>query len=186
MDGIDIFYNDMFSPKAAIWLAEKALEQGKPVIYNMQCVPSFMETCGTSREEIEKMMELCTVFISGRAGYEEMTGETDPYKAMRMIQDKYHVKKGVILTAGGEGAYWYDGEHEYHAPAYEVEPVDTTGAGDCFIGGLLYSYFGEEKDEVYALKFANATAAVKCTIAGPRSRATVQDVLHLMGEDLIE
>ena len=92
----------------------------------------------------------------------------------------------MILTAGGEGAYWYDGEHEYHAPAYEVEPVDTTGAGDCFIGGLLYSYFGEEKDEVYALKFANATAAVKCTIAGPRSRATVQDVLHLMGEDLIE
>ena len=85
MDGMDIFYNDMFSPKAAIWLAEKALEQGKPVIYNMQCVPSFMETCGTSREEIEKMMELCTVFISGRAGYEEMTGETDPYKAMRMI-----------------------------------------------------------------------------------------------------
>ena len=150
MDGMDIFYNDMFSPKAAIWLAEKALEQGKPVIYNMQCVPSFMETCGTSREEIEKMMELCTVFISGRAGYEEMTGETDPYKAMRMIQDKYHVKKGEILTAGGEGAYWYDGEHEY------------------------------------ALKFANATAAVKCTIAGPRSRATVQDVLHLMREDLIE
>ena len=46
MDGMDIFYNDMFSPKAAIWLAEKALEQGKPVIYNMQCVPSFMETCG--------------------------------------------------------------------------------------------------------------------------------------------
>ncbi len=43
-----------------------------------------------------------------------------------MIQDKYHVEKGVILTAGGEGAYWYDGEHEYHAPAYEVEPVDTT------------------------------------------------------------
>lgn len=182
MDGMDIFYNDMFSPKAAIWLAEKALEQGKPVIYNMQCVPSFMETCGTSREEIEKMMELCTVFISGRAGYEEMTGETDPYKAMRMIQNKYHVEKGVILTAGGEGAYWYDGEHEYHAPAYEVEPVDTTGAGDCFIGGLLYSYFGEEKDEAYALRFANATAAVKCTIAGPRSRATVQDVLHLMGE----
>ena len=36
MDGMDIFYDDMFSPKAAIWLAEKALQQGKPVIYNMQ------------------------------------------------------------------------------------------------------------------------------------------------------
>lgn len=184
MDEMDIFYNDMFSPKAALWLAEKAKEQGKPVIYNMQCVPSFMEICGSSKEEIEQMMKMCTVFISGRAGYEELTGESDPYKAMRIVQDKYHIEKGVILTAGGEGAYWYDGEHEYHAPAYKVEAVDTTGAGDCFIGGLLYAYFEAERDEAYALNFANATAAMKCTIAGPRSRATVQDVLNLMEKSI--
>lgn len=186
MDEMDIFYNDMFSGKAALWLAEKAATQGKPVVYNMQCVPGFMEMCGTSREEIDAMMRACTVFISGRDGYRELTGESDPYKAMHMVQEKYQVKQGVILTAGGDGAYWYDGEKEYHAAAYEVEPVDTTGAGDCFIGGLLYSYFDEGKEKAYALDFANATAAVKCTIAGPRSRANVQDVLHLMEERAIK
>ena len=100
MDSMDIFYNDMFSPKAALWLAKKAVEQGKPVLYNMQCVPSFMEMCGTSREDIEEMMRLCTVFVSGRDGYYEITGEQDYLKAMKMVWEKYQVKEGVICTAG--------------------------------------------------------------------------------------
>lgn len=100
MDSMDIFYNDMFSPKAALWLAKKAVEQGKPVLYNMQCVPSFMEMCGTSREEIEEMMRLCTVFVSGRDGYYELTGEQDYLKAMKMVWEKYLVKEGVIDLYG--------------------------------------------------------------------------------------
>ncbi len=175
MDEIDIFYNDMFSPKAAIWLAKKAREQGKPVLYNMQCVPSFMEMCGTSREEIDEMMNLCDVFVSGRDGYYEVTGEKDYRKAMKIVQEKYHVREGVICTAGSEGAVWYDGD-EYSAPAYEIEPVDTTGAGDCFLGGLIYSYFGEKMDKKAALEFSNASAAVKCMQAGPRSRADVKTI----------
>ena len=170
MDTVDIFYNDMFSPKAALWLAKKAVKQGKPVLYNMQCVPSFMELCGTSRDEIDEMMSLCTVFVSGRDGYYELTGEKDYRKAMRIVQEKYNVKDGVICTAGGEGAVWFDGE-EYVAKAYKIDAVDTTGAGDCFLGGLLYAYFSEKQDKLSSLKFANASAAVKCLQAGPRSRA---------------
>ena len=180
MDGMDIFYNDMFSPDAAQWLADRAREQGKPVIYNMQCVPSFMKVCGTTDEEIDRMMRTCTLFVSGSAGFEELTGETDPHKSVRLVQEKYNIEHGVILTAGEEGSYWYDGSSEYHAGVFQVDAVDTTGAGDCFIGGLLYAYFDKGMDKENALRFANATAAVKCTIAGPRSRASVQDVLALM------
>ena len=140
MDSMDIFYNDMFSPKAALWLAQKAVSQGKPVIYNMQCVPSFMDQCGTSMKDIEEMMKLCTVFISGRDGFREMTGEDDYRKAMRIIQDRYHIQEGVICTAGSEGAIWLCGQ-EIEVPAYQVEAVDTTGAGDCFLGGFIYALF---------------------------------------------
>lgn len=179
MDEMDIFYTDMFSPDAAIGLAEKANEQGKPVLYNMQCVPSFMKICGTSEEEIERMMGLCSVFVSGRDGYLELTGEKDYRKAMKMVQEKYHVKDGVICTAGGDGAFWYDGA-EYGAMAYSVEPVDTTGAGDCFLGGLLYAYFSEHQDKQSALQFANATAAVKCLQEGPRSKASVEEIFSFI------
>lgn len=175
MDEMDIFYNDMFSPKAALWLAEKAVEQNKPVLYNMQCVPSFMELCGTSREEIDQMIRTCTVFASGRDGYYELTGEKDYRKAMRIVQEKYQVKDGVICTAGSEGSAWFDGE-EYKVPAYSIEAVDTTGAGDCFLGGLLYAYFVEKQDKESALAFANASAAVKCLQSGPRSRASAEEI----------
>lgn len=177
MDTMDIFYNDMFSPKAALGIAGEAIRQGKPVLYNMQCVPSFMKMCGTSGEDIEAMMRLCTVFVSGRDGYCELTGEKDYRNAMKMVQEKYQIKEGVICTAGDEGAVWYDGR-QYRAPAYKIEPVDTTGAGDCFLGGLLYAYFQEGQDKASALAFANASAAVKCLQAGPRSRADVSAVLE--------
>jgi ribokinase len=179
MSEMDIFYNDMFSPETALWLAEQAVQQGKPVLYNMQCVPSFMELCGTSMGDIEKMMGLCTVFVSGRDGYFELTGEKDYRKAMKQVQEKYHVKDGVICTAGSEGAVWYDGQ-EYSAPAYEIETVDTTGAGDCFLGGLLYSYFSEGMEKTEALAFANASAAVKCMQPGPRSRADLETIRGFM------
>lgn len=179
MDGMDIFYNDMFSPDAALGLAEAAVKQNKPVLYNMQCVPSFMEMCGTSREKIDRMMRLCTVFVSGRDGFRELTGEEDYHKAMKIVQETYHVKDGVICTAGSEGAFWYDGR-EYGMPAYPVEAVDTTGAGDCFLGGLLYAYFSEQMEKKAALQFANASAAVKCLQPGPRSRATVKEITDFM------
>lgn len=175
MDEMDIFYNDMFSPKAAIWLAKRARQQEKPVIYNMQCVPSFMEMCGSSRDEIDEMMGLCSVFVSGRDGYYELTGERDYRKAMKLVQEKYQIQEGVICTAGSEGAVWYDG-NEYAVPAYRIEPIDTTGAGDCFVGGFLYAYYAEKMNKKDALEFANASAAVKCMQAGPRSRADVRTI----------
>lgn len=176
MEEMDIFYNDMFSPDAALGLADAARRQGKPILYNMQCVPSFMELCGTSRSEIDRMIGMCTVFASGRDGYFELTGEKDYRKAMKMVWEKYRVKEGVICTAGSDGAYWYDGK-EYAAPAYPVEVVDTTGAGDCFLGGLLYAYFGEGQQKQEALEFASAAAAVKCRTAGPRSRAGREEIM---------
>lgn len=179
MDEMDIFYTDMFSPDAALALASRATEQGKPVLYNMQCVPSFMEQCGTSIEDIEKMMRLCTVFVSGRDGYRELTGLDDIKEAMKAVWEKYQVPEGVICTAGDQGAVWYDGEY-CQVQAYPVEPVDTTGAGDCFLGGLLYAYFDQKMEPRDALCFANASAAVKCMQAGPRSRAGVEQIRCFM------
>jgi ribokinase len=42
----------------------------------------------------------------------------------------------VVITAGGDGAVVADGEGDTHVPALEVEVVDTTGAGDAFVGVL--------------------------------------------------
>lgn len=43
----------------------------------------------------------------------------------------------LVVTQGGAGARWYAGETEGHVEAPQVEVVDTNGAGDAFMAGLL-------------------------------------------------
>ena len=43
----------------------------------------------------------------------------------------------VILTLGCEGAWYQSGEERHFQPAVAVKPVDTTGAGDTFIGYFM-------------------------------------------------
>lgn len=180
LDKIDIFYTDMFSGKAAIYLAERALKEKKTVVYNMQCTPTFMKECGTTLDEIEKMLHMCTLFSSGKAGYSEMTGERNPVRAMEIIQKRYQIAEGVVCTMGRSGSLWlYNGE-VYHADAFPIKVIDTTGAGDCFLAGLIYAYFMREMPKPKALRFGNAVAAVKCMQNNPRLRSNLSEVEEFM------
>jgi fructokinase len=77
----------------------------------------------------------------------------------------------ALVTLGGEGAYGYAtadapwGETEAEHGGYEVDPVDTTGAGDAFTAGVVTALSsGESLSE--ALAFANAVAALTTTAEG--------------------
>lgn len=181
LDGITCFYTDMFSPRASLWLAKKARQKGIPVVYNMQCVPSFMAACGVSREEIDGMLSFSTLFISGRDGYREMTGTEDPFLAMKKLQKSFQMEDGLICTAGDDGAYWLKGEEILTQKSFAVEPVDTTGAGDCFTAGIIFDFYCRQRLPENVLLFASAAAALKCMTKGPRSTADlvmIQDFIH--------
>jgi ribokinase len=65
----------------------------------------------------------------------------------------------VVLTLSGEGS-WYadrDGRSERIAP-FRVEVVDTTAAGDAFTGALAVAW-GEGRDLIEAVRWANAAGA---------------------------
>ena len=66
----------------------------------------------------------------------------------------------VIITMADQGAYLSSssGIREF-VPAFSVDAVDTTGAGDAFCGGLLAA-LAEGKERKEAVVFANATAAL--------------------------
>ena len=73
----------------------------------------------------------------------------------------------LLITHGGDGATWHDlqdGE-EIHAPAFPVSPVDTTGAGDCFIGYLAAS-LDQGLPKAEAMRRAAAAAALQITRPG--------------------
>jgi sugar/nucleoside kinase (ribokinase family) len=74
----------------------------------------------------------------------------------------------VGLTLGAAGAALRHCEEIVEVPAFRVDVVDTTGAGDVFHGAFLYGLLqGWEAGDI--LRFANAVSAVKCTCLGGRT-----------------
>lgn len=66
--------------------------------------------------------------------------------------------KNVIIHRGVHGSAWITKEFEIRSPAFDVQPINPTGAGDVFNAGFIYAVLnGREARE--CLRFANACAA---------------------------
>lgn len=84
----------------------------------------------------------------------------------------------IVVTMGNKGSRVVGIDKLY--PAYKVNAIDTTGAGDTFNGGLVFSISnGNTLDE--AIDFANACSALKVTKKGViESIPTLKDVNMFM------
>ncbi len=71
----------------------------------------------------------------------------------------------VIVTLGSEGVLIAEDEHEVHLPAYQVQVVDTTAAGDSFVGAFAVA-LSEGMPSRQAAAWANAAGALAVTKAG--------------------
>jgi ribokinase len=71
----------------------------------------------------------------------------------------------VIVTLGANGALCAGDDGVRHIPAFPVEPVDTTGAGDAFIGSLA-CFLAGGSEETEAISRANLYAALSTMAAG--------------------
>jgi sulfofructose kinase len=96
----------------------------------------------------------------------QWTSERDPLRALALIQDEYKMKVAA-MTLGAHGALArVDGNFVY-SPAFVVNCVDTTGAGDVFHGAFCYAVL-EGMSMRDTLEFSNAMAALNCTRVGAR------------------
>jgi len=86
----------------------------------------------------------------------------------------------VIVTRGGDGASLFaKGQPEHHQPAFFVDPVDTTGAGDAF-NGALATAIARGETVAQALEFAAAVGALATRAVGARAALpTLADVADL-------
>ncbi|WP_136605076.1 ribokinase [Paenibacillus dokdonensis] len=71
----------------------------------------------------------------------------------------------LFVTEGSKGVRYYDGESEVLVPSYQVEAVDTTGAGDTFNAAFAVA-LAEGKPIVESVRFANRAASLSVTKFG--------------------
>jgi sulfofructose kinase len=94
------------------------------------------------------------------------TNFDDPFRALETIQKEYGMRVAA-MTLGAHGALALVEGSFIYSPAYVINCVDTTGAGDVFHGAFCYSVLdGMPIGE--ALDFSNAMAALNCTAIGAR------------------
>jgi sulfofructose kinase len=130
----------------------------------------FVSLDGGAGENIwqgmEQLLPLVDILVVARQFANSATGETNPLVAGPAL--KKHGASQVVITDGENGCWYWDAQQHIYQPAFKVDVVDTTGAGDTFHGAYLYAILQDWGLE-QCLAFASATAALKCTQVGGRA-----------------
>lgn len=94
----------------------------------------------------------------------EIRSEGDAVRALREIGGRG--ARNILLTLGGEGAYFYNGEHVWHAGAAKVDVLSTTCSGDASLAGFLSMWLFDRSAVESALVRAMATGGNVAMCAG--------------------
>jgi sulfofructose kinase len=115
---------------------------------------------------VEELLEYVDFVIASKDFPERLTGEKD---LLRSLPDIFREFKCRLMgaTLGRFGVLVWDGEEFLLRPGFQVQAVDTTGAGDIFHGAFLYGLVRDWGLEEI-LEFSCAAAALNCTAPGAR------------------
>ncbi|MBQ8105993.1 MAG: sugar kinase [Afipia sp.] len=112
----------------------------------------------------EGLLQVASHIIFSTEALRATAGESDDIAALRRLAQVTPAFLGV--TSGARGVEWLDERGEpKHMPAFPVHTVDTLGAGDAFHGAFTLAV-AEGQPLEQAMRFASATAALKCTRFG--------------------
>jgi sulfofructose kinase len=143
-------------PRAALQAATWANEAGIPVVMD----------AGTMREGSIEIAEKTDALITSALYARQFTGQDDPETAARVMFNERRLVSAVTL--GDQGCVYVTSDGAFHQPAFTVDVVDTTGAGDVFHGAFSFG-LAKGWPVPQVMEFAAAVAAIKCTKLGGRA-----------------
>ena len=109
-------------------------------------------------------LDLIDYFIVNEIEGEALTQVCDPDDILHALLQRYP-KSGIVLTLGNSGVRYRDADQQLSQPAFPVDVIDTTGAGDTFTGYFL-AELTQTSQVQQALTIAAAAAALSVTKAG--------------------
>ncbi len=116
--------------------------------------------------EVEALLENVDYLIASREFPGRMTGEPNLLNSLPELARRFGCRV-TAATLGAAGVLAWDGLKFLYAPAFAVDTVDTTGAGDIFHAGFAYALI-QGYPLPQALEFSCAAAALSCMAPGAR------------------
>lgn len=159
LDDADFLLVDGLMAEASMFAAKKARQRNVPVMLD----------AGRVREGMIELAQECDYVVCSEEFAVEFAGSEDPCdmeKAIRRI--KLFNTKATTITLGERGSITLSGNDSFQTPAFSVDVIDTTGAGDVFHGGYIYGLL-QKWDIKEVVRFASAFAALKCRKLGGRA-----------------
>lgn len=135
-------------------------------------IPSVLDIEITERPILERLLPLTDYAVFSLPGFRTFTQSDDLRAGLEYAAA--HGARVPVVTLGSDGVVWLEDGVLRRLPAFRVQAVDTTGAGDVFHGALALA-LGEGMPGEAALRFASATAALKCTRFGGGAGTPTRD-----------
>ena len=139
-----------------------------------------------SREVVEKLLEKTDIVKLNDEELEVFAGwynlpDSDGRSLIEWFVKHYNIKM-LCVTKGEKGALLYCNGKFYEHPGFKVNAVDTVGAGDAFLAGLIASLLNE-KEPAEALAFACATGAFVASKAGATPKYDMDEIEEILSND---
>ena len=146
---------------------ELANELDVPVAFDVNLREHLWESVDAAREAIAPLLGRSRIVKVSDDELSPLLGTEDVEKAAKTLLDRGAAL--VLVSLGAEGAFYATREFAGAAPAFEVEVVDPTGAGDAFLAASLVHLSEGEWDEARvreAVRRGTAAGAIACTDYG--------------------
>ena len=128
---------------------------------------------------VEALLENVDYAIASKEFHTRLCGEGDPLASLPTVASRF----GCGLTAatlGADGVLAWDGARFHYSPAFDLKPVDTTGAGDVFHAAFAFALLRGD-DLARSLEFSSAAAGLACMGIGARGGiASLEEIEELI------
>jgi fructokinase len=144
-----------------------AKSKDKIISYDPNYRPLLWTNKAEAKSEIDKFLGSADILKVSEEEMTLLTGKTELENGAALLAEKGPAI--VLVSLGAKGAYYRCGAGNGNLPTYDVKTIDTTGAGDSFLGAVLFKLRDKSRAELTAISteeladivdFANAAGSL--------------------------
>ncbi len=143
--------------------ADLAQELDIPLAFDVNFREHLWQSAEAAREAVDSLLDRSRIIKLSDDELPPILGTDDTAEATKMLLDRGAAL--VLISLGPDGAFYATREFSGNVPAFEVECVDATGAGDAFLAATLTQLSGGVWDEETvreAVRRGTAAGAIAC------------------------